>query len=216
MKYTIYGYNQETLIKHKLNHDDALILRVISDLFLSTSKKIISEIYDNDRYIWITYNFILKEIPKNLHGGYAENITDPMQKLHTKHLTTIYPSTIHNKKESTGFFVEEILRKYKECSLPEYKYPPSNYKIMECYNALGGDLFKAFEIMGKTEYVKNRFSINMVFNIDNLKKALNGTFKDKVITKQENKIPSHLLLHNKVYDDNEEYEEMMRKLGLSD
>ncbi len=273
MKYSIYGYNQETLIKHKLNHDDALILRVISDLFLSTSKKIISEIYDNDRYIWITYNFILKEIPiigsdrtfvnkikklidkkflkkfvthnregqagtfmyiafgenyknflecsfseqqQNLHGGYEENITDPMQKLHTKHLTTIYPSTIHNKKESTGIFVEEILRKYKECSLPEYKYPPSNYKIMECYNALGGDLFKAFEIMGKTEYVKSRFSINMVFNIENLKKALNGTFKDKVITKQENKISSHLLLHDKEYADNEDYENLLKALGLSD
>ena len=58
MKYTIYGYNQETLIKHKLNHDDALILRVISDLFLSTSKKIISEIYDNDRYISVSYTHL--------------------------------------------------------------------------------------------------------------------------------------------------------------
>ena len=56
----------------------------------------------------------------------------------------------------------------------------------------------------------------MVFNIENLKKALNGTFKDKIITKQENKISPHLLLHDKEYADNEDYENLLKALGLSD
>ena len=145
-----------------------------------------------------------------------------MTKCHDKDPSIINPSIIikknntHSARENVPI-VEDILKKYRECNLPEFEFAPKNHIVMECLNTLGADkLFKAFEMMKESSFVKNNFSINMVFNIENLKKALNGTFKDKIITKQENKISSHLLLHNKVYDDNEEYEEMMRKLGLSD
>ena len=34
-------------------------------------------------------------------------------------------------------------------------------------------------LMSKSEFVKNNMSINSIFKIENLKKALNGNFKDK-------------------------------------
>ena len=156
------------------------------------------------------------------HGD-SDKVEDPsMTKCHDKDPSITNPSIIIKKNNTHSAcvnvpIVEDILKKYRECNLPEFEFAPKNHVIMECLNTLGAEkLFRAFEMMKESSFVKNNFSINMVFNIENLKKALNGTFKDKIITKQENKISSHLLLHNKVYDDNEEYEEMMRKLGLSD
>ena len=159
---------------------------------------------------------------KDCHGD-SDKVEDPsMTKCHDKDPSIINPSIIikknntHSARENVPI-VEDILKKYRECNLPEFEFAPKNHVIMECLNTLGAEkLFKAFEMMKESSFVKNNFSVNMVFNVENLKKALNGSFKDRVISKTENKISSHLLLHDKVYDDNEEYEEMMRKLGLSD
>ena len=77
--------------------------------------------------------------------------------------------------------IQQILKKYKELGLPEYEYRPDNYVILEAYNNLGAKkLLEALKIMSESEFVKNNLSINTIFKLDNLKKALNGNFKDKV------------------------------------
>lgn len=76
--------------------------------------------------------------------------------------------------------IQQILKKYKELGLPEYEYRPDNYVILEAYNDLGAaKLFEALKIMSESEFVKNNLSINTIFKLDNLKKSLNGNFKDK-------------------------------------
>lgn len=76
--------------------------------------------------------------------------------------------------------IQQILKKYKELGLPEYEYRPDNYVILEAYNNLGANkLIEALKIMSESEFVKNNLSINTIFKLDNLKKALNGNFKDK-------------------------------------
>ncbi len=63
MKFTICGYNQTVLIEHNLTLDDVFILKVISDIYFSQSEKINSIIFENCKYIWLSYKYIHKEIP---------------------------------------------------------------------------------------------------------------------------------------------------------
>ena len=298
MKYTICGYSQPGLMEYNLTNDDALLLRVISDIYLSGSAKLDFIVHENDKYMWLTYGYIAKEIPilgtektfankikaliekkilkkivtKSKRGrtgtfmfiAFGENYknileydthkkeeereivsateeevsseqsktflgeeeklsSDQRKKFPDKDPSITNPSIIikknntHSARENVPI-VEDILKKYRECNLPEFEFAPKNHVIMECLNTLGAEkLFKAFEMMKESSFVKNNFSINMVFNVENLKKALNGTFKDKIIVKQEKKIASNLgIYHDKEYADNEDYENMMRALGLSD
>ena len=76
--------------------------------------------------------------------------------------------------------IQDILKKYKELGLPEYNYRPDNYVILGAWRELGAvKLFEALTLMSESEFVKNNMSINSIFKIENLKKALNGNFKDK-------------------------------------
>lgn len=63
MKYTILGFSQQALLDYKLDVSDALILGVLADMYVSNSKKIEYRIFDNDKYMWITYSYIYKQIP---------------------------------------------------------------------------------------------------------------------------------------------------------
>ncbi|WP_130889844.1 phage replisome organizer N-terminal domain-containing protein [Fusobacterium ulcerans] len=84
--------------------------------------------------------------------------------------------------------IQQVLKKYKELGLPEYEYRPDNYVILEVYNNLGANkLLEALKIMSESEFVKNNLSINTIFKLDNLKKALNGNFKEKKKTKDKPK-----------------------------
>jgi len=76
--------------------------------------------------------------------------------------------------------IQDILKKYKELNLPEYNYCPDNHILLGVWRELGAvKLFEALTLMSKSEFVKNNMSINSIFKIENLKKALNGNFKDK-------------------------------------
>ena len=76
--------------------------------------------------------------------------------------------------------IQDILKKYKELGLPDYNYRPENYIILGAWRELGAaKLFEALTEMSKSEFVKSSMSINSIFKIENLKKALNGNFKDK-------------------------------------
>ena len=85
------------------------------------------------------------------------------------------------KMDDTHVEIEEILKKYKELGLPDFSYRPDNNVILGASKELGViKLFEALTLMSQSEFVKNNLSINAIFKIENLKKALNGNFKDKV------------------------------------
>ena len=76
--------------------------------------------------------------------------------------------------------IQDILKKYRDLGLPDFKYPPENYIILKAYRELGiAKLYEALTLMAQSEFVKNNMSINAIFKIENLEKALNGNFKDK-------------------------------------
>ncbi len=61
MKYTIEGFSQEKLMEFGLDVNDAIILRWFID-FKDTGK-MSSEIIENDKYYWINYEALLKDLP---------------------------------------------------------------------------------------------------------------------------------------------------------
>ena len=78
MKYTVNGYSQEALIKNDLDLIDSLILRTLSDMYSSNSKKIDYKILENeveereserekkdnkDKFMWIKYSYLFEQIP---------------------------------------------------------------------------------------------------------------------------------------------------------
>lgn len=86
--------------------------------------------------------------------------------------------------------IQDILKKYKELELPPYNYRPDNYVLLRAWRELGtAKLFEALTEMSKSEFVKNSMSINSIFKIDNLKKALNGNFKNKIKMKSDGNTP---------------------------
>ena len=63
MKYNIHGYSQTAAIKYGLTLNDTFILRVLSDIFYSSSPKLEFINYKNQKYMWITYGYLFREIP---------------------------------------------------------------------------------------------------------------------------------------------------------
>lgn len=61
MKHTILGFQQDKLIGNNLKIDDALLLRVIKDMYSSASMEFIIE--NSIRYMWINYTYLLSQIP---------------------------------------------------------------------------------------------------------------------------------------------------------
>ena len=270
MKFTICGYNQTVLLEHNLTLDDVFILKVISSIYFSQSEKISSMIFENCKYIWLSYKYIHKEIPiigtertlinrinslvekgflkkivkntkdgkigkflyfslgenyslladekvssnqmKDFHEGNEKTSSEPMKNFHIKdQLYNINNTNIKKKyikPDNCQPFVIDIMKKYEELNLPDYEFLPDNSVFVNCIQALGAEkLFKALEIMSQSEYTKT-FSINMIFNIKNLKKALNGNYRDRS-SPVKNKI-----IQEPEYEEDREAEEILRKLGF--
>ena len=52
--------------------------------------------------------------------------------------------------------IQDILKKYRDLELPDFKYPPENYIILRVYRELGiAKLYEALTLMSKSEFVKN-------------------------------------------------------------
>ena len=276
MKFTICGYNQTVLLEHNLTLDDVFILKVISSIYFSQSEKISSMIFENCKYIWLSYKYIHKEIPiigtertlinrinslvekgflkkivknrkdgktgkflyfslgenyslitgenkktdekvssnqmKDFREGNEKTSSEPMKNFHIKdQLYNINNTNIKKKyikPDNCQPFVIDIMKKYEELNLPDYEFLPDNSVFVNCIQALGAEkLFKALEIMSQSEYTKT-FSINMIFNIKNLKKALNGNYRDRS-SPVKNKI-----IQEPEYEEDREAEEILRKLGF--
>lgn len=67
MKFTIEGFNQERLMKLGLDVKDAMILRYFVDFKDATTKAgkpaMISKVIDSEKYYWVKYEGIIKELP---------------------------------------------------------------------------------------------------------------------------------------------------------
>ena len=111
----------------------------------------------------------------NTHTGEEEKVSDNLKQE-------------KEKLSDAPMEIQGILKKYKELVLPEYNYRPDNYVLLGVWRELGAvKLFEALALMSKSEFVKNNMSINSIFKIENLKKALNGNFKDKEQKSKEKK-----------------------------
>ncbi len=83
--------------------------------------------------------------------------------------------------ENTPVEIQQILKKYKELNLPDFDYRPENHILLRAYGELGAaKLFEALTLMSQSKFVKNNMSVNAIFKVENLKKAINGNFKDKI------------------------------------
>lgn len=133
------------------------------------------------------------EVNENVEMGVTKNTGDSQEnimespnekvkKINTSRLLQEdYILHTHSQGESEKFpVIREILEKYSEVGLPSFEFPPDNYIVLKAYGELGAKgVFKALEIMGESDFVKNNMSVNTIFKLENLKKALNGSFKNR-------------------------------------
>ncbi len=149
------------------------------------------------------------------HKGHDKLSVDPMTNCQVKDSSIIDSSIGDNNThtEEALPIIADIMKKYNELNLPKYTFRPKDRIIMECIRTLGAvNFFKALEIMSRSSFVKNTFSINMIFKIDNLKNALNGTFDDR--KKPPVKETRLNVSNEKTYKPNKNNEELFKLLGL--
>ena len=141
----------------------------------------------------------------NTHTGEEEKVSDNLKQE-------------KEKLSDAPMEIQDILKKYKELGLPEYNYRPDNYVLLGVWRELGAvKLFEALTLMSKSEFVKNNMSINSIFKIENLKKALNGNFKDKEQKSKEKKEPKKKFVRP-VYEDSTGnfIKELLNKIAKED
>ena len=118
--------------------------------------------------------------------------------------------------------VREILKKYSELGLPPYEYPPEKNLVMKAYGELGAKrVFKALEIMSKSNFVMEKMCVDTILKVENLKKALNGNFKadveEKSVGKSKNERDIKRVESKKGFEESEEgkqwKEEQERKIS---
>ena len=111
------------------------------------------------------------------------------------------------------------MKKYSELGLPSYEYPPEKNLVMKAYGELGAKgVFKALEIMSKSNFVMEKMCVDTILKVENLKKALNGNFKADVEEKSVKKTESIKKLGDeKKFEESEEgkqwKEEQKRKIS---
>lgn len=118
--------------------------------------------------------------------------------------------------------IREILKKYSELGLPSYEYPPEKNLVMKAYGELGAKgVFKALEIMSKSNFVMEKMCVDTILKVENLKKALNGNFKadveEKSVGKSKNERDIKRVESKKGFEESEESkqwkEEQKRKIS---
>lgn len=127
-----------------------------------------------------------------VHSGEVQGCTDGQCNKEYLKINTLN-NNIHTQEQSKNSspIIQDILKKYSELNLPVYEYAPKDYIIMECLQTLGAEnLFKALRLMSESDYVQQNMSINSIFKVENLKSALNGNFKNKIITKAKKRTAS--------------------------
>lgn len=122
---------------------------------------------------------------KNVRG-YQSNLGDPLnEKTEENNTSRIIKENNYYiytyRGEENLPVIREILKKYSELGLPSYEYPPEKNLVMKAYGELGAKgVFKALEIMSKSNFVMEKMCVDTILKVENLKKALNGNFKADV------------------------------------
>ena len=133
----------------------------ISDENTITDKTVPEFLEPSEDSLYLEDNKRIEDI-NNTHTGEDKKVHDKLKQ---------EEEFEKDKLSDTPMEIQDILKKYRDLGLPDFKYPPENYIILRAYRELG--------IAKLSEFVKNNMSINAIFKIENLKKALNGNFKDK-------------------------------------
>lgn len=142
----------------------------ISDENTITDKTVPEFLEPSEDSLYLEDNKRIKDI-NNTHTGEDKKADDNLKQ---------EEEFEKDKLSDAPMEIQQILKKYRDLGLPDFKYPPENYIILRAYRELGiAKLYEALTLMVKSEFVKNNMSINAIFKIENLKKALNGNFKDK-------------------------------------
>lgn len=119
MKYTILGFSQQALLDYKLDVSDALILGVLADMYISNSKKIEYRIFNDDKYMWITYSYIFKQIPVISQRTITRKIDTLIEKGILKKVNT----SSKNGKKGNYLYISfgDTYSKITEYKLPDAK-----------------------------------------------------------------------------------------------
>ena len=142
----------------------------ISDENTITDKTVPEFLEPSEDSLYLEDNKRIEDI-NNTHTGEDKKVHDKLKQ---------EEEFEKDKLSDTPMEIQDILKKYRDLGLPDFKYPPENYIILRAYRELGiAKLYEALTLMAQSEFVKNNMSINAIFKIENLKKALNGNFKDK-------------------------------------
>ena len=141
----------------------------ISDENTITDKTVPEFLEPSEDSLYLEDNKRIEDI-NNTHTGEDKKVHDKKQEEEFE----------KDKLSDTPMEIQDILKKYRDLGLPDFKYPPENHIILRVYRELGiAKLYEALTLIAQSEFVKNNMSINAIFKIENLKKALNGNFKDK-------------------------------------
>lgn len=142
----------------------------ISDENTITDKTVTEFLEPSEDSLYLEDNKRIEDI-NNTHTGEDKKVHDKLKQ---------EEEFEKDKLSDIPMEIQDILKKYRDLGLPDFKYPPENYIILKAYRELGiVKLYEALTLMAQSEFVKNNMSINAIFKIENLKKALNGNFKDK-------------------------------------
>ena len=141
----------------------------INDENTITDKTVPEFLEPSEDSLYLEDNKRIEDI-NNTHTGEDKKVHDKKQEEEFE----------KDKLSDTPMEIQDILKKYRDLGLPDFKYPPENHIILRVYRELGiAKLYEALTLIAQSEFVKNNMSINAIFKIENLKKALNGNFKDK-------------------------------------
>ena len=163
---------------------------------------------------------------KNVRG-YQSNLGDPLnEKTEENNTSRIIKENNYYiytyRGEENLPVVREILKKYSELGLPPYEYPPEKNLVMKAYGELGAKgVFKALEIMSKSNFVMEKMCVDTILKVENLKKAINGNFKadveEKSVGKSKNERDIKRVESKKGFEESEEgkqwKEEQERKIS---
>lgn len=124
MKYTVFGFSQEELIKHKMDLGDAAILRFFVD-FRGTGKMKSEIIGENDQkqsYYWLKYNAVIEDFPllnmkKDAVYRRMKSLVDKGILIH-QHVKNKYGSFSYYE---VGPLYESLLRDKKQAYQPDEK-----------------------------------------------------------------------------------------------
>lgn len=159
--------------------------------------------------------------------GYQSNLGDPLnEKTEENNTSRIIKENNYYiytyRGEENLPVIREILKKYSELGLPPYEYPPEKNLVMKAYGELGAKgVFKALEIMSKSNFVMEKMCVDTILKVENLKKALNGNFKadveEKSVGKSKNERDIKRVESKKGFEESEEgkqwKEEQERKIS---